>query len=74
MDDRTFLFQTCRHLQLRANHTRRAEDISAWMAKFEQIQDSGLERQYEEWFIEDNEERIKEWNIQASLRERASLR
>lgn len=74
MDDAIYLFETCRHLQLRAVHTKRGDDISAWLAKFEQIQDSGLERQYEEWFISRQEEEVKLWNIEQSLRERASLR
>lgn len=73
MDDAIYLFETCRHLQLRAVHTKRGDDISAWLSKFEQIQDSGLERQYEEWFITRNEEEVKAWNIEQSLRERASL-
>lgn len=71
-DDNKALFETCRHLQLRANHTRKSEDIAPWMRKYEEIQDKGLERQYELWFIEQQEERCKEWNIQESLRRHAS--
>lgn len=74
MDETIYLFETCRHLQLRAVHTKRGDDLNAWLAKFEQIQDSGLERQYEEWFINKQEEEVKAWNIENSLKQRELLR
>lgn len=64
-----YLFETALHLRDRAAHTRKASDITAYMDKQQEIRDKGLEDRFAEWYIEQQEERNKQWNIQRSLEE-----
>ena len=61
------LFQTCRNYQLLFLRTKKETDRQWWQAKLEQIEELGIMREYEQWYIEEQERKVKEWNLQRSV-------